>query len=161
MIPIPAISLRSALRVAGVLAFALILAWALRLDHLRDGWRARFLGLQKQAATVLIALDHASGDKGDWATAPGRIVALGESNRSLKAGIETQNRTIADMAREAVRLKARAAELKAIADKAEAQRRAALTRLSDMSITPGTRSDCMILLREAEEAIDLVREAGA
>ena len=30
----------------------------------------------------------------------------------------------------------------------------------DMTITPGTREDCMTLLREAEEALDLVREAG-
>lgn len=93
-------------------------------------------------------------------TAVGQIRALGDSNRSLKVAIATQNQAIDDMAREAVRLKARAAELKRIADKAEAQRQGALRKLSDMAITPGTREDCMVLLGEAEAALNIVREAG-
>ena len=64
------------------------------------------------------------------------------------------------MAAEAVRLRKRADELKVIAAKAEAQRRAAYTRLSDMALTPGQRADCMALLREAEAALDLVKDSG-
>lgn len=153
------------LRLYAVLGAALIvaclLAWALRLDALRGGYRADLEQLRKEAGTVVIALKQASGnDDVTWQTAPGQIVALGESNRRLKDSIDQQNATIDEMARQAVALKAKAAELQKIADKARAQRQAALNRLSDMAITPGTRSDCMILLKEANEALDLVRSAG-
>lgn len=116
--------------------------------------------IRSEAATVTMAVEHATGEQAEWATAPGQIIALGEANRALKTSVAEQNRAIDDMAREAVRLKARAKELKAIADKAQAQRKSALTRLSDLTITPGTRSDCITLLREAEEALNLVRSAG-
>lgn len=125
------------------------------------GWKKAAQELQRGADAVVIALRTASGNpKADWKTAPGQIVALGEANRSLKIAIDDSNSRIDLMAQEAVRLRARSEELQEIARKAEAQRRAAYARLSDMAITPGTRSDCMILLREAEEALNVVREAG-
>lgn len=143
------------------LVVALLLAWALRLDSLRGEWKGKFEALTEQAGTVLLATREASDNPElKWEQAAGQIVALGESNRALKVAITQQNQAIDDMAREAVRLRAKAAELKAIADKAQAQRQVALTKLSDMAITPGTRSDCLVLLREAEDALDLVREAG-
>lgn len=147
-------------KIFGALSIVLLLACAFlwnRWDH----WKAVADKLAEQAGRVVFALEQASGEEVDWKTAPGRIVVLGESNRLLKDSIAVQNRAIDDMAREAVRLRARAAELKLIADKAQAPRRAALTRLSDMTITPGTRADCMTLLREADEALNLVRKAGA
>lgn len=140
---------------------ALLLAWALRLDHLRAEWKDRFDVLSHQAGQVL-AETRIAADNPDltWkATAP-QIAALGRSNQRLKAAIGEQNKAIDDMAREAVRLRARAEELQVIADKARAQRKAALTRLADMSITPGTRADCETLLREAEDALDLVYQSG-
>jgi len=146
---------------AGI-AIALVLVWAMRLDHLRAGWKEKFETLHEEASTVLIALRAAADNpKLEWKNAPGQIVALGESNKTLKGAIEDQNLRIDEMAREAVRLQARAAELKRIADRAQAQRQSALRKLSDMAITPGTREDCMTLLREAEEALDVVRGAGA
>ena len=93
-------------------------------------------------------------------TAIGQVRELGHAYRASLDAIEDQNRTIDDMAREAVRLRKHADELKAIAAKAQAQRKSALRRLSDMSITPGTRDDCLALLREANEALDIAREAG-
>ena len=87
-------------------------------------------------------------------------LALGDERRSLRVDLDTQTQHVDAMAREAVRLRARNAELQAIADKAEAQRSAALRRLSDLAITPGTRSDCETLLREANEALELVRQAA-
>lgn len=140
---------------------ALLLAWAMRLDALRGHWKGKYEALDKEAVTVVGALREASGNSDvTWKTAPGQIVALGESNRALKQSIDQQNATIDEMARQAVALKAKAAELQRIADRARAQRQAALDRLSDMAITPGTRSDCMVLLKEANDALDLVREAG-
>lgn len=114
-----------------------------------------------EAGEVVKATKAASGnDKLDWKTTPGQIVALGQTVNGLKLSIAAQNERIDDMAAEAVQLKARASELKRIADQAQAQRRTALSRLSNLSITPGTRSDCMALLKEAENALDLVRSAG-
>lgn len=123
--------------------------------------RATLESLSRQAGTVIVALRKASGNEDvKWKTAPGQIIAMGESNRALKGQIEVQNMRIDEMAAEAIRLKARASELKRIADKAQAQRQSALKRLSDMSITPGTRQDCVQLLNEADAALNLVRSAG-
>lgn len=124
-------------------------------------WKAVAARWSTEAGQIVIALRTASGNpKADWQTAPGQIVALGEANRSLKIAIDDSNSRLDLMAQEAVRLRARSEELQEIARRAEAQRRAAYARLSDMAITPGTRSDCMQLLREAESALDVVREAG-
>lgn len=151
-----------AIKVAAfVLPMAGLLAWGMRVDHLRAGYKSALEELTQEAATVVLAIRQASeNEEVTWQTASGQVIAMGESNRSLKAAVARQNQTIDDMAKEAVRLKAKAADLKKIADRAEAQRQSALRRLSDMSITPGTREDCMVLLKEAEEALNLVREAG-
>lgn|GEM_PF-1171652 len=155
---------RKALAGLGIGAVAVILAllaWGLRLDHLRGEWKGKYDALTAQAGTVLIALREASDNpKLGWDGAAGQATMLGASNRDLKDAVDRQNLRLDEMAREAVRLKAHATELKAIADRAQAQRQTALKRLSHMAITPGTRDDCMVLLREAEDALDLVYEAG-
>ena len=147
---------------AGVLVVLMaLLVWVLRIDHLRGEYKSQFEALTEQSAEVVLALREASDNPTlGWREATGQIVALGESNRTLRVSIEVQNRNIEDMARDAVRLEAEASELRDIAERAEAQRRSALARLSNMAATPGTRSDCMVLLGEAEAALDLVREAG-
>lgn len=151
----------AAIGICTALAMAGLFIWGRFGWDRADHWQRQFRTRDAQAATVLIALRDASGNpKLKWSGAAGQVIALGISKRDLERSIEEQNRSIRDMASEAVRLKARAAELKEIADKAEAQREAALTKLSDLSITPGTREDCMTLLKEAEEALDLVYEAG-
>jgi hypothetical protein len=145
-----------------VLPLSALLMWGMRVDHLRGRYKAALAVLAEQAQTVVLAVREASGnDAVTWDTARGQVVALGISNRSLKGAIAEQNASIDAWAREAAARKAEAAEWKRIADKAEAQRRSALRRLSDMAITPGTRDDCMTLLQEAEAALDLAREAGA
>lgn len=124
------------------------------------GW-SKFRTLRDESNTVLLAVREASDNPElEWKNAAGQVVALGESNSRLKGAIAEQNAAIDEMAREAVRLRARATELKRIADKAQAQRRSALQRLSDLSITPGTREDCMTLLQEAEEALNIVRQTA-
>lgn len=124
------------------------------------GW-SKFRTLRDESNTVLLAVREASDNPDlEWKNAAGQVVALGESNSRLKGAIAEQNAAIDEMAREAVRLRARATELKRIADKAQAQRRSALQRLSDLSITPGTREDCVTLLTEAEAALDLIRQAS-
>lgn len=142
-----------------VLVLGLVLAVVL---HFRTDTRTRatLAALTEQAGNVVLATRNASGnDDVTWKTTPGQIVALGESVRSLKSAVQTQNRAIDQLAAEAVAAKAKAAELKVIADKAQAQRASALRRLSDLSLTPGTRDDCMVLLAEAEQALDITYQA--
>lgn len=138
------------------LLFALAACWI--------GWgrlEKKYDALTAQTGAVLAALRIAS-DNPDlrMKEAPGQAIALGESNRRLKQSIADQNMALDQMAAEAVRLKARASELRKIADRAQAQRKAALARLSDLAATPGTREDCMTLLHEADDALNIVYEAG-
>ncbi len=137
-----------------VIALAALYWWGDR------GW-GKYRTLRDESNTVLLAVREASDNPDlEWKNAAGQVVALGASNARLKSEIQTQNAAIDEMAREAVRLRARATELKRIADKAQAQRRSALQRLNDLSITPGTREDCMTLLNEAEQALDIVRQTA-
>lgn len=142
----------------GVLA-ALGLVWA----HFADDRRTeeQLAALTQWGGEVLHATREASDNPGlRFKETPGQIVAMGDTIADLTHSVKIQNQAIDELARERIRLKAKAAELKIIADKAQAQRRAALERLSDMATTPGTRDDCMQLLREAETALDLVAQAG-
>ena len=144
---------------AGLAVLAIVTTVAL---HFRADGKVRdaLAKLQDEAATVVLATQAASGnDTVKWDTVPGQIVALGDSNRRLKESVAVQNQAIDDMAAEAVRLKAKASEMQAIANKAKAQRESALRRLSDLSLTPGTRNDCLQLLAEANNAIDLAYSA--
>lgn len=153
------------IRILAGLGLLLVLGVAAALvgAHLRADARLRtaHADLTAEAAVVLVALrDAADNPQLSWVQAPGQIVALGEGRRSMLDAIDAQNARINDLAAEAVRLRARAEDLRLIAAAAQEQRRSALARLSDMAITPGTRDDCMALLAEAEQALDLVREAG-
>ena len=110
--------------------------------------------------TVIEATKVASGNAGLRAdTTPGQIVAMGQSIHDLKASVALQNEAIDELARREVAAKAEAARLTEIARRAEAQRASALRRLSDMSLTPGTRSDCVQLVREAEDALNIAYAA--
>ena len=144
---------------AGLAALALIaIVWAHFASDSRT--RADLTKLKEQAGAVLFATREAADNPDlSWQDTAGQIVAMGESNRSLKGEIAATNLRIDEMARQAVAAKAHAAEMVKIAAKAKAQRAAALRQLSDMAATPGTRDDCLALLQEAEEALDLVHEA--
>lgn len=147
--------------IGAAIALALFLGWVARIDHLRGSHLTALHTLQHQADQVLVATQGAADNPTlTWEATAGQIVALGDSNQRLKVAIADQNQRIDQMAADAVKLRAKAAELKVIADKAQAQRQAALTKLSDLAITPGTRGDCLTLLHEAEEALDIVRGAG-
>lgn len=128
----------------------------------RNYWRNDAVAMHRSADRIVVELQKATGNPdADWKSAPGQIIALGESRKALKQSVDIQNERIDSMAKEAVRLRAKADELRVLADKAQAQRRAAYSKLSQEAITPGTRDDCMQLLREAEDALDMIREAGA
>ena len=143
------------------LLLAGLISWALLERSWRAGIEDKYQALRDQAGSVVVALREATGnDAAGWASAPEQIRALGNSRTALLLAVRDQNLAVDEMAREAVRLRAHAEELQAIANRAEAQRRAALRSLDDLAITPGHRDDCEMLLAEANEALDLVREAG-
>jgi len=146
----------------GMLLAALI-AWVLIDSHLTEDKRIRDNNaiLRSWQNDAVDAIGEASGnDKITRETAIGQVRVLGDQYDTLKRENAATNRRLDEMAAEAIRLRKRADELQAIAAKAEAMRRAALARLSDMTITPGTREDCLALVAEANAALDLVREAG-
>jgi len=147
--------------IAGGLVLLGLLTWGLRLDDLRGRYKAGLEQLAAEATGVLAATRVASSNPElNWESVPGQVIALGEDRRDLEASVARLNRTVLEMAEDAVRLRAEAAERTRIAERARAQRDAAYKRLGDLSITPATRTDCMQLLREAEEAIDLLRQAA-
>ena len=140
---------------------ALLVAALVAVTISRNHWKTVAETWADEAQAVVISLREASGnDKVEWSTAAGQIVAMGESARAKDAAIAIQNERIDDMARRAVAARAKAEELRQIAAKAEAQKASALRRLSDMAAKPGTRADCMTLIREADEALNLVRSTS-
>lgn len=144
--------------VIALMALTVLVKFHLNADaRMRD----RLDRLTEQAGAVLVATRDASGNpKLTWPNVPGQVVAIGEDRRDAIEKLEEQTQRVDEMAREAVRLRAKSAELRKIAERAEAQRAAALRRLSGGALTPGTRGDCMTLLREAEDALDELYEAG-
>lgn len=145
---------------AGLL-LALSLAWGFRVDHLRAGWKQRFEVIERQADTVVIALRTASGNpKVRWENAASQTLVLGDAKRQWQATAVRQGEQITAMAAEAERLREQGRKLQQLADAAQAKRAAALRKLSDMAATPGERADCQVLLKEAEEALDLAYKEG-
>lgn len=140
---------------------SLVLLLALGVQTWRaNHWKGAYEKLHGEGVEVVTALSEAVGRKIAWGNAAGQIAALGETIKAQRMAIEVTNARLDEMAAEAVRLRAKAADLRAIAERAEAQRAAALRGLADMRATPGTRTDCAALLREAEKALDIVREAS-
>jgi len=153
------------LKLLGILGAALALAAAVAAVFSHFAADARLAKahekLKGEAETVLIATRKASENEDlEWDQVPGQVIALGESNGRLRVALELQNTRLDQMAEDAIRLRAEASELRKIADKAKLQRAVALKKLSDMAATPGTRENCMVLLDEANRALDLVKEAG-
>lgn len=123
-----------------------------------DGKLAKLNG---EAGAVLSALRTVSGNDGlKWKDAPAQVLHVGDANRQLKLEIADTNQTLTAMAEEAVRLRGQAAAAVEIAQKAEAQRKAALATLKKRSVTPAQRKDSEALLKDVNAALDLVYEAG-
>lgn len=112
------------------------------------------------ATEMLVATKQASqNQKLSYETAPAQILNIGDSNRQLKLSIETQNKAIADMAAEAIRLKANQKELKQIVDQAIKQREVATKKLTQMINRPDSEKKPYVeLCQDAEKALDLIYE---
>lgn len=126
-----------------------------------DSWRDQYHDMVAQAKVVSKAVSTATGGGNvKWIDVAAEVLALGESNKSLKTEIKDTNARLDDLARQAIAAKAEGAQLRVIADKAVAQRRAAYRRLSDKRAAPAVQRDCETLAREANAALDILREQG-
>lgn len=147
---------------AGVgLAFVLLLAWALRLDHLRGHWRDKFDALSNEATAVLVAVrDATDNPKLEWRDVPKQIELLDASLTQWKGAAETQSDMIDAMGRDTERLRAENAALVKKIAAANAKRDAAIARLDNDALDPGDRADCWAQIREADEALNQLYQEG-
>lgn len=139
-----------ALSIAGIAAALIIaglLAWALRLDSLRAGWRDLALGITAQIAW------STHQDRLSTKDAIASVRRLGierDSERSMRQ-LQTQQIRVWKAESDRLRKLAAAERQKALA--AIASRDAAIQRLTKDVITPGERADCSKQIREAEEIL--------
>lgn len=89
-----------------------------------------------------------------------QISNLGDSNKKLKNKIDSQNKTITEMTNEAIKLRASKKELQALYDKAKAQRAAATKLISKLENEPTKYKDGVMLIEDAERALDELRRNG-
>ena len=150
------------------LAFALVLAWGMRVDHLRGQWKLKFDGLSHEVTIVLPAIREASGnDKLQWR--PGKhdetavaeqVRLLGKAKATWQQTATDQSQRIAELGTEAERLKRLSDEARKQAERAIAQRNTALAKLEQMELTPSERLTCEQQLKAAEDALDIAYRSG-
>jgi hypothetical protein len=149
------------LALAGGVALALVLAWGLRVDHLRAGWKLKFETVVEQTGVVTASIRRATGNpKLKWKDASAQVDALAASRDGWKSAAETQTAAIDRMGAEADRLKALNAELRARAEKEIARRTVAIDRLDNQALTAGDRDNCQQQIAAAEAALDAIYEEG-
>jgi hypothetical protein len=140
---------------------AIVLIAIVWLWNDRNGWKDKANGYLAELNSIVVVVRTASGNPevtGD--TVKEQISALGDSNRSLKISLDQQSLAVDEMAKEAIRLKAKNKELQEIANRARDQRSAAMNKLSEMTISPSEAQTCEELIDEANRALDLVYEQG-
>lgn len=147
------LSLGSLIRIGTAIVLAGLLGWALRLDHLRAGWRDLAMSMAHEVSVVL----DRQIDPEDAAKAIKGIGADLEAERSLR---RAQSLKITEMSEEAQRLKAKSAEAWKVAQAAIRSRDDAIAKLKMQALTPGDRANCVEQLNNAVEALDAVFAAG-
>lgn len=132
---------------AAALIIAGLLAWALRLDSLRAGWRDLALGITAQIAW---STHQERLSTSDAVSAVRRLGIERDSERSMR---QLQTQQIRAWKAESDRLRQLAAAERKKALAAIASRDAAIQKLTKDVITPGERADCSKQIREAEEIL--------
>ncbi len=157
----PAFAVRHWKAIMAAIGFALLLGWALRVDHLRGNWKAKHEALSAIAGDILGAVRTASDNprlKLDGAAEQVRLI--GQAKRGWQAASELQSTRIDALGIEAARLTALNADLRAKAEKAIAKRESAIKRLETQRLDPGERADCAAQIFAANAALDLVYAEG-
>ena len=147
--------------IIGALAFALLIGWALRIDHLRAGWKARYNNLSEISGGILSEVRSASANpKLRLNDAAEQVAQISSAKREWQATSELQSSRIDALAIESARLKALKAPLRAKAEVAIAKRNGSVKRLETGMLDPGERADCAAQIFAANAALDLVYEEG-
>lgn len=153
--------LNRAVLAGGGIAIALVLAWGMRVDHLRGKWQGKFDALTELVVPVMVEIRLASDNpKLSIADAPEQVRLIGASRRAWQDVADMQSTQIDAMALESARLKALNAEQVTRAKAAIVKRDTAIRRLEREALTPGERVDCARQLLDAEAALDLVYQEG-
>lgn len=157
----PLAYIKSAVGIATMLIIAALLAWGLRLDHLRGDWRDKFLNLTSEAGRVLASVRIASDNpRLEWKDTAKQIDLLDASLTEWKGAAEMQSAQIDSMGRETERLRAENSALAARVRALNAKRSAAIARLEQDATDPGDVADCWAQIREAEDALNQLYKEG-
>lgn len=154
----------SGLRLYGVLAivlaFALVLGWGLRVDHLRAKWHAQYDRLNGEAGAVLASTRIATvNPKLRWADTSMQILLLANSRDQWKQAASDCSRKTEQLGAETARLKAMGADLRKRASSEIARRDALIRRTVASAADPGP-GECEAQLKAAEDVLDAFYEAG-
>lgn len=144
---------------AGVgLSLILSLGWGLRVDHLRDGWRTRYI---TETGEVTATIRRVTGNSElKWKDASPQIEALAGSRQRWKNVAGEQSAAIDALGTESQRLKRLNTELRIKAEKIIKDRAKLIDRLVDQAKTPGDREDCQAQIAAAEAALDAIYDEG-
>lgn len=140
------------------IAFLLLAAWGFRVDHLRDGWRNRYITETGEVTATIRRVTN--NPKLKWKDAPEQIEALAVSRESWKSVAGEQTAQIDALGAESERLKKLNAELRAKAQAEIKKRNRLIDRLENDALTPGDRSDCNAQIAAAEAALDAIYAEG-
>lgn len=153
--------LRSAAGIVTLLIIVGLLAWGLRVDHLRADWRDKFLNLTSEAGRVLASVRIASDNpKLEWKDTAKQVDLLDASLTEWKGAAQMQSTQIDTMGRETERLRAENSALAAKVRALNAKRSAAIARLEQDAADPGDVADCWAQIREAEDALNQLYKEG-
>lgn len=150
------------------LAFALVLAWGMRVDHLRGAWKHAYEGLSAEVTIVLPAIREASDNpklqwrpgKGDEQGVAQQVRLIGQAKAAWQDRASEQSQRIAELGTEAERLKKLGEAERRKAEQAIAQRNSALAKLQRIELTPNERATCQQQLKDAQAALDIAFRSG-
>lgn len=157
----PLAYIKSAVGIATMLVIAALLAWGLRLDHLREGWKDRFGALSEQAGQVLAAV-RITSDNPDlkWEDTAEQIEAIDASLTQWRGTARTQSDLIDALGRDAERLRAENFALSAKVAELTRKRAALIGRLDNDALEPGDRADCWAQIRATDAALNQLYKEG-
>lgn len=143
------------------LALLIMVGWAMRLEHVRAGWEAKYTVLDAQAQVVTLATRQASGNAQlAWGAVPEQIAALGSANIALKLSVDTNNSRVEKMSSETLRMKAAGDLLRANLIEVQKGRLAAIAKLDGLASIPGARGNCPALISQTQDALDITWGSG-
>jgi len=140
------------------IAFALLAAWGLRVDNLRDGWRTRYITETGEVTATIRRVTN--NNKFQWKDASQQIEALAVSRESWKTVAGEQTAAIDALGAESERLKALNAELRAKAKAEIAKRNRLIDRLENAALTPGDATNVQEQLAACVAALNMIYEEG-